>query len=318
VTGAEAADRARQVAGSLGYGVTGVHRLNGGACHHVFELSVRAGEPIVVRLGRPATARALRGGIAWNPRLAAAGVPVPRLLHASPDGDYPWMVLERLPGRDLGDEIAALSRDALRELARAVAGAQARVAGLPRAGGYGYAVDYGDPALLPAWRDVVDAGLERARTRLAHSGACDPAVVDDLAARVAAFDGYLRAVEPVAFLDDTTTRNVMVHKGRLSGIVDTDYVCFGDRIYTLGLTRMALLSRGLDPWYTDAWAEALALDPRERAALDLYTACFCVDFLGEIGQAFSRDTASPADPAGSARLLRLLDDLLRVVDGGRP
>jgi aminoglycoside phosphotransferase (APT) family kinase protein len=289
-----------------------------GLCHHVFEAELAGGGSVVLRLGRPETAAAIRGGVAWHGRLARAGVPVPALLAFSLEGGYPYMLLERLPGRDLLFEYPSMNDSELRALAAEMAAVQAKVAALPRARGYGFATDYGDPGLVSRWAAVVEKELERSRRRLESSGACDTAVVDAVARRLPAFRAEWERIEPVAFLDDTTTKNVIVHRGRLSGIVDTDTVCFGDPLYTLGLTRMALLSEGLGTAYVDHWADCLGLDSAARARVELYTAVFCVDFLSELGQRFNRDDAAAVDPARKALLLGILDAQLARVDEGLP
>jgi len=103
---------------------------------------------------------------------------------------------------------------------------------------------------------------------------------------------------------------VIVHEGRLSGIVDVDVVCFGDPLLTLALTRMALLTRGFDLDYADAWAQELELDAAAHDRLRVYTALCCVDFVGELGQRFNRDAAPPVDPAEVAKLVGILDGLV--------
>lgn len=311
-------ESARRTAGrivaGLGYAVSRLKRMGTGLCHHVFEAELAGGGSVVIRLGTAETADAIRGGVGWHGRLAAVGVPVPALLHFALDDRHPYMILERLPGRDLLFELPGMSDAQARALAREIAGIQARVATLPRASGFGFAREYGDPSLAPSWRDVVLRELERSRRRLESTRAADPGVVDAVIGRLPAFEGYLRRVEPVAFLDDTTTKNVIVHEGRLSGIVDADAVCFGDPLYALGLTRMALLSEGFPTAYADAWADALGLDDAARAAVELYTTVFCVDFLSELGQRFNRDEPQPVDPGRSTLLLRILGEQLLRLD----
>ncbi len=309
----DALESAGRIAADLGYPVLRLARMATGLCHQVFEAELSGGGSIVVRLGRRETARAMRGGIGWHGRLAAAGVPVPALLHSSADEERPYMILERLPGRDLLFELPGMSEEQLRALAREIAAVQARAASLPRAAGYGFAAGYDDPSLARSWREVVERGLERSRRRLASTGA-GTSVVDAVARRLPVFDSYWQRIAPVAFLEDTTTKNVIVHEGRLSGIVDTDYVCFGDPLYTLGLTRMALLSAGFATAYTDRWAEALVLDDASCAAVALYTAVFCVDFMSELGQRFNRDAPIAVDPARAALLHRILDEQLEGLD----
>ena len=316
MTSEEARESAGWILSGLGRPASKLTRMPTGLCHHVFEVELAGGGSLVLRLGRPETAAAIRGGVAWHSRLAGAGVPVPALLAFSLEGEHPYMLLERLAGRDLLYEYPVMTDSELRALAAELAAVQGRVAGLPRAQGYGFASDYGDPALASGWAEVVEKGLERSRRRLESSGACDTGVVEAVARRLPAFREAWKGIEPVAFLDDATTKNVIVHRGRLSGIVDTDHVCFGDPLYTLGLTRMALLSQGLGTAYVDHWADCLGLDPAARASVDLYTAVFCVDFLSELGQRFNLDESPAVDPARKAHLLGILEAQLRRLDGG--
>jgi aminoglycoside phosphotransferase (APT) family kinase protein len=39
-----------------------------------------------------------------------------------------------------------------------------------------------------------------------------------------------------AFLDDLTVKNVLVENGALSGIIDVDFVCYGDPLLAVGAT----------------------------------------------------------------------------------
>ena len=67
--------------------------------------------------------------------LRPRGVPLPAMLAADVQVEWPWLVLERLPGTDLGALIADLSDSQLDHIAASFA--QAQVIGT--AGRYGYA-----------------------------------------------------------------------------------------------------------------------------------------------------------------------------------
>jgi hypothetical protein len=103
---------------------------------------------------------------------------------------------------------------------------------------------------------------------------------------------------------------VIVHDGELSGIVDVDWVCFGDPLFTVALTRMALLARRYETDYIAFWTEALALSPTQRAALSFYTALFCVDFMSELGDSFNQEAPVAADPTVVEHLAETLSQLL--------
>ena len=82
---------------------------------------------------------------------------------------------------------------------------------------------------------------------------------------------YFSAVRPTAFLGDITTKNVLVHEGKLSGIVDVDEICYGDPLFVVGLTHMALLAMGADTDYTTGWRRCGQL--QNSAGLFSFTLC---------------------------------------------
>ena len=78
--------------------------------------------------------------------------------------------------------------------------------------------------------------------------------------------------------------------GRLTGIVDVDWICFGDPLLTVALTRASLLSACQDLAYTDYWCALFEPSAEQQAALRFYTALFFLDFMSELGHRFNRDT----------------------------
>ena len=293
--------------------VRDIRRFPTGSAHFVYDILLHDNRSLVARVMRPDQAKDVVSALYWHGQVAPLGVPLPRLYghEAEPPPDaFPFLLLERLPGTDLGEVYPALSRAEKRALARRVVTIQHAAGTLPEGSGFGYARSFDDPDLHLTWTDVVRADLARSRNRILAVGLASPAIVDRVGVAVARWTGVMDAVRPRAFLDDTTTKNVIVHRGRLSGIVDVDVVCFGDPLWTLALTRMALLARGWDHDYTDAWAEELGLDAEKQSLLDVYTAVFGVNFLGELGHRFNRETAAPVDPAQVRHLTGLVEGLL--------
>ena len=121
---------------------------------------------------------------------------------------------------------------------------------------------------------------------------------------------HFESIRPRAFLDDITTKNVLIHEGNLAGIVDVDEICFGDRIAPIGLTKASLLSRGFVIDYIDYWSEALHLNEVERKALDFYAAASAFCFLAEQGQRFNRDGPVSVNTDEVRKLESLFDELI--------
>lgn len=105
----------------------------------------------------------------------------------------------------------------------------------------------------------------------------------------------------------------MVQDGRLSGIVDVDVVCFGDPVWTIALTQMALLSSGYEVDYVHMWCDLVDLTVAQRQILSLYTAVFCVDFMSEIGQMFNQNAAVMVDQQHVQRLTSIFEDTLQAL-----
>jgi aminoglycoside phosphotransferase len=284
-------------------------RFATGSSHWVYDVATVSGRRFVVRLGAAGSAHAFEAAVRWSRRLRPLGVPLPALLARGRHDRFPYLVLERLPGVDLGAAYPALDRAAKNVIAARVAHAQAIVGTLPLGAGFGFTGGERGPFPDASWAGVVARELGRARRWIESTGAVDFAIADRVAHGAARFEDYFAGVPPRAFLDDATTKNVIVDGDRLAGIVDVDCVCYGDRLFPIGLTRASLRNLGYEPDYTDAWLALLQPSARERAVVSLYAALFCAMFLGEMGQAFNRVAATP-DPERIARLCAILDDEL--------
>ena len=289
-----------------------VARFPTGLANYVYDVVTADGGNVVVRLARAGQGARFAGAVYWHGRLAPLGVPLPRLLRhdvAPADATCPFMLIERLPGQDLAFAYPDLSAAQKRALARRIVAIQRAASTLPPGPGFGYAGSY-DDRLHPTWAALLEADLARNLRRIREAALLDTRFAGQVRAKLAAYAPYLARVTPRAFLDDTTTKNVLIHDGRLSGIVDVDVVCFGDPLLTPALTQMALLSRGYDTAYIWYWCEELDLRAEQGRVLALYTALCCIGFLGELGQRFNKDVAPPVEEDAVRRLVGILDELL--------
>lgn len=274
-------DRFEEVlAETLGVAVVAVHRMQPlASTGRTFAIRLLDGRTVVAKLSQPGQPVA---PMAHNlDVLGEMGVPVPRVLGTgSLNGDpvRELLVMSRLPGRDLGQELAVMTRDQLSVLAREVIDIQSVVAGLPVHGDCGY-VTIGERARR-SWLDVV----RRPNGYLFADPLPSDAVT--LAPRlwqlIDAAAPHLAQVAPVCFLDDLTTKNVLIDGGRLSGVVDFDWICQGDPRFHLGLTAAAVVVVEHARWgrhYVAELLRAAGADAEDQRFVDLYTALFLVNFL---------------------------------------
>jgi hypothetical protein len=181
---------------------------------------------------------------------------------------------------------ADLSTEDKKDIARDIVNIQNVVATLPQNRGYGYLTSYDDENYKKCWEDVIIEHLDRSRNRIKENKIFDYKKVDKIEKLLEKYDEYLSAIKPIPFLDDLSSKNVLINEGKLSGVIDFDWICFGDKIYVFALTNMALISLGYDTEYVDYLMEEIKASEIEREILRLYTLAFCVDFMGEKGMKF--------------------------------
>ena len=233
------------------------------------------------------------------------GVPLPRMVATSLEPSeiqFPFVILEQLPGSDLCQIYQTLSSHEKLEIVSEVVRIQEKVSVLPEPGGFGLAYSYSHSPEYHTWAAAVLAILERAQQRMERSGNPGSSYVKRARQMLSRHESYFAAVQPVPFLDDTTTKNVLVDQGRLTGVVDVDRLCFGDPLLTIGLTRMALLADAHDVDYVEHWMNLMELNQQQREVVDAYTRLFCVDFMSELGQRFNKDDQPEIDLEKFARL----------------
>ena len=286
-----------------------IERLTTGQMHYVYKVSASEGA-YIVRMAR--SAETLKAGLYWLKKLHPLQLPLPKILHScieSKGGLPPFFVLEYIKGKDLGHVYETLSSEEKKAIAEDIVAIQGKVQTLPKGKGYGWSRGEGHYP-YGGWLELIHGELDKSKKKIADTGMADPEFTELVRGRIAEFEDYLSKVEPIAFLDDTTVKNVLIEDGRLQGIIDIECVCFGDPLFTPALTKMGILYDlpYADTEYIDFWCNALRLSGYQRKILDFYAAFFCIGFMGNIGKTFNDDK-----PYGNERDMERLEVILSKI-----
>jgi len=160
------------IAGDLAAAAVGrppiaVRRFDTGLRHYVFEATFDDRAPVVVRIAADHSRSAMAGALELSRLLRPRGVPLPEVIDEGLTHQFSHLVLERLPGTDLGDVIRGLSDSSVEVVAAKVAQAQRITAKTASARRYGYGVD---PTDAPP-RELV-AGLAGQSDQVAETDHC--------------------------------------------------------------------------------------------------------------------------------------------------
>ena len=99
-----------------------------------------------------------------------------------------------------------------------------------------------------------------------------------------------------------TTKNVIIDGGAVSGIVDVDWLGYGDPLMTPALAKVSLIASGQSTEYVDIWCNELGLTDEQADVFDAYTALHCFILSREIGVQFNHDAPQRIDDMRAASL----------------
>lgn len=210
--------------------------------------------------------------------LRGLGIPVPKVLFSDltmTDVPFAYIIAREIPGRDLRFELPTMSQEQQVAVASQIMDYEQRVAALPEGQGYGY-VGIGEVGPHQDWRSVLgETRRPDGPTGLLH---------DRLAAAMVSIGRHLERVPPTCFLDDLTTKNVIVENGILQGVIDFDCVCYGDPLFHLGLAQTAVAFDLPESCltYVEHLCDAGEVAGDRRRIVDIYSAHCGLDFLTRI------------------------------------
>lgn len=194
---------------------------------------------------------------------------------------YPfhYMILKKIPGRDLHFELKDMTQSQMTTLAESIVSFQQIVAQLPLGMGYGW-VPIHDKGEFNRWTEIIHRDVHNGLRNV--QGVLSTIEIGRIEQKMACLRPYFDDVRPICFLDDVTTKNVILQSGILQGVVDLDCVCYGDPLYMISLTKTAIVADGLESrmFYIEALAHAWELTDEQRKIVDVYALVHAMIFLG--------------------------------------
>jgi aminoglycoside phosphotransferase (APT) family kinase protein len=220
--------------------------------------------------------------LAWQKMLLPLGVPLAEFINSDMEGKhspYPSLLMMRLPGDDLINIYPHLTDVVKKNLASEMIKIQALCEKLPEGPGYGILNSYSDSAVEKSWYVFLTKRLALYEKHIAAAGIFNPTMAAQVLDLAKDMKENFNNIPPLPFLWDASERNVLVHQGKIAGIVDVDEVCFGDPLLVVALTSTCLELEGLDTKYTDYWSAGLHLNKLEKNRLDFYRLFYAVAFM---------------------------------------
>jgi aminoglycoside phosphotransferase (APT) family kinase protein len=219
-----------------------------------------------------------------------------------------YVILGKIPGTDLRYELSSMTKPQMTALAEQLAIFQRQVMTLAEGQGFGW-VQVGQTGPFTSWADIIKRDLEKGKLTLEHLG--ENNLYQRITGLAQTLANYLAKVRPVCFLDDITTKNVIVQKGQLQGLVDFDVMCYGDPLFWLSLTQTAVVADvgEVGQFYVDELIRFWKASSDEQGVIWFYSLLHAMDFLDFATRTNDREVAK--------RLLEWMNELANELERHR-
>ncbi|MCI8339612.1 MAG: phosphotransferase, partial [Lachnospiraceae bacterium] len=217
--------------------VVQIERCSVGIANYVFIVST-ANEKFILRCSKDENA--YKDTVYWLHRLSVCEIPIPIVLSEGKYKDYSYLILPYIRGDDIGNVYCKLNDSEKKQIAKEVVKIQRKVSRLDIRADEGW-----------TWNCFVDEMLNRAEDRIKRKNYFDFNKIYIIKKLQKEIQEYLDMVPAVPYLDDISTKNLLIYEGNVSGIIDVDWIGFGDMLTFVAMTRVALLNMDLDTKYID-------------------------------------------------------------------
>lgn len=236
--------------------------------------------------------------ITWLTTLHDSDVPVPEIISTGNYKNYKYLILSYIEGKELGDIYNNLTDDEKKQIASEVITIQKQVA----------KINYLPPNGW-SWDLFVEGMISRSYELISSNGYFELTKIDTLRNIYEKLQEYISTVKPLPYLDDISTKNLLIKNGHVSGVIDIDWMGFGDILTFIAMTKVALMNMDSDTTYIDYLLAEIRPNKEQYKAFLFYCLLFCVDFMSERGTKFL-DKVIPVNQEIIDRLDRIYDDLL--------
>lgn len=221
---------------------------------------------------------AYNNSIYWLEKLELIDIPVPKVIAKGKYNEYEYLILSYIEGKDIGIVYEQLTDEDKRAIVKEIVHIQNQVVTLE--------LENVEPDW--SWVTFINYMLKRAAERIAQNGYFDVEKVERLRNQTGQLGEYFVNIKPIVYLDDISSKNLLIYNGRISGIIDVDWMGIGDKLTYVALTNMALFNMECDTDYVKYILEEMQVNDVEKKAFVFYTLMYCVDFMSEACSLWTR------------------------------
>lgn len=217
----------------LGGTPTEIIRMTIGMCNEVYELKYESAS-FILRMNQEK--EWIYGTHKFLPLFQKLQIKTPKLIaedYTKTEFPFCYQIQNKLKGKDLGLVIDKLSSSNLKQIAKEISDIFDKFNTLPETEGFGLLT-----GMREEKRENLLDGIENQRTTILQrnqsSNVIDAEILEIYNEILDSYKNYFLSVKSKLYYDDICSKNVMIHNGRFTGLVDLDFLIKGDYLEAIG------------------------------------------------------------------------------------
>jgi len=276
----------------FGEDVTNIERMTMGICNEVFSVSLPS-KQIIIRLNTDESE--MIGSEKHIPLFKSKGICVPDIITSDYTKDYvpvAYQVHSKLEGKDIGQVIMHLSDEQLKNIAKEISNIIKKLATIPTNGKFGWIGSDQQP-LYDTWLEILQPSKIIERNN--KTGVVGNTYIEMINKVLKEYKDYFDNVKSTFYYDDMSSKNIIIHQGKFSGVVDLDTMAYGDPLEAIGRIKASWYGTKYGETYTDAVEKELNLNDEQKKIVTVYAFINRINWLSEIGIQFNKNTSTAID-----------------------
>jgi hypothetical protein len=211
-----------------------IEKMTTGLINEVYKLTL-SNQIVILRMNKRQTNMI---GTEHNiPVFQNVGINVPSLLYSDyskSNFSYAYQFLTFIEGEDLGKVIERLSDFQLVSLASDISTLIDRIETTPSINKYGLLCEGNIESMAQSWIDYIETYIKEASERARESNLIEKEIIEFALGLTKRFERYFNTIKPLPYYEDMCSKNVIVLNGKFVGLVDLDYISYGDYLDAFG------------------------------------------------------------------------------------
>ena len=266
-----------------------ISRKTVGMCNEVYELTFPS-DSFILRMHKEK--EWMYGTHKFLPLFQKLEIKTPKLLaedYSKTEFPFCYQLQNKIEGQDLGLVIDTLKPRELKQIAKEVSQIFDKFNSLPNTKEFGLSIGLKEelyeenPAPFDWHRKTI---IERNKT----SNVVGEELLDIHATLLERYSDYLAQVEPKVYYGDICSKNVMIHEGQFSGLVDLDFLLRGDYLEAIGRMRACWYGEETGDIYINEIIRLQNLNPVQQEMVSVYAILNLILWTSEEGVRFNSNT----------------------------